>query len=882
MTHKNLLSKLFVALFAIVVCCITSTPSLAAKRLIIYDLRCEFMTAPLAIDNTTPLLSWKMESMSNGSHPTAYQIIVATDPAKLSEKSADLWNSGKQPYSGSNIVKYEGKELGSRDKVYWCVRVWDEGGKPTKWSSTSSFGIGLLRAEDWANGASFIGIEQKVKNYHTAPLLRKKFDYNPALNERAMLYINSLGYYELYVNGKAVTTTVLNPAVSQYEKRSLINTYDVTSMLQKGENEIVVWAGIGWYHPKFHGVVEGGPYIRLQLDAVAKGSHKSIVWSDSTWQAAESGRYGLGDEWTNGECIDQRALVSDLTPASLDKLEWKPAKVANIPDHVASAQMCEQNVFYKRHQAKAVHKVADDCYVYDMGHVLVGFVQVKMPKVDEGKKISLMYDDFYLSNPNEFHENKVYEDLYIGDGKSEGKFESKFQYKAFRYLKIKGLTQPLALDAITAQDITTDYDGFSSFECSDKDLNDIHNMIHKTVKALSLGGYMVDCPHIERLGYGGDGNASTPTFHAMYDVPALYMNWLTAWADSQKADGDMPHTAPNPIKAGGGPFWCEFLIIASWQSYLNYGDSRMMERFYPNMVRWIEFAERHKVDGVLRKWDENKTYRWWYLGDWATPTGIDQTDPQSIDLVSNCVLSESYLTMAKIAKVLGKQSDAEAYQKKHAEQNAIIHKTFFDSERKSYATATQTDLIYPMFVNATPESEKQGVVATLKLQTAERFKGHLSTGLVGVPIITQWATREGEADFIYHMLKKREYPGYLYMIDNGADFTWEHWNGDRSRVHNCYNGIGSWFYQALAGITVDEEKPAYEHIIIRPQVVSDIDWVKASKNTPYGQISVDWQKKGNKFILDVCIPVGSSATLYMPDGKTTKVGSGVHRVESAM
>ena len=132
------------------------------------------------------------------------------------------------------------------------------------------------------------------------------------------------------------------------------------------------------------------------------------------------------------------------------------------------------------------------------------------------------------------------------------------------------------------------------------------------------------------------------------------------------------------------------------------------------------------------------------------------------------------------------------------------------------------------------------------------------------------------------MLKKREYPGYLYMIDNGADFTWEHWNGDRSRVHNCYNGIGSWFYQALAGITVDEEKPAYEHIIIRPQVVSDIDWVKASKNTPYGQISVDWQKKGNKFILDVCIPVGSSATLYMPDGKTTKVGSGVHRVESAM
>ena len=109
-------------------------------------------------------------------------------------------------------------------------------------------------------------------------------------------------------------------------------------------------------------------------------------------------------------------------------------------------------------------------------------------------------------------------------------------------------------------------------------MNAIHNMIHKTVKALTLGGYMVDCPHLEKLGYGGDGNASTPTFQTMYNVSPLYMNWLMAWADSQREDGDMPHTAPNPNRAGGGPFWCEFVIIASWQTYLNYGDTRMMER----------------------------------------------------------------------------------------------------------------------------------------------------------------------------------------------------------------------------------------------------------------------------------------------------------------
>jgi alpha-L-rhamnosidase len=208
----------------------------------------------------------------------------------------------------------------------------------------------------------------------------------------------------------------------------------------------------------------------------------------------------------------------------------------------------------------------------------------------------------------------------------------------------------------------------------------------------------------------------------------------------------------------------------------------------------------------------------------------------------------------------------------------LIHKSFFDNKTKSYSSGTQIDIVYPMFVGATPQSEIDNVEKSLWARTIEQFKGHLATGLVGIPIITQWATREGKAEEMYQMLKKREYPGYLYMIDNGADLTWEHWDGDRSRIHNCYNGIGSWFYQALGGITPDEKQPGYKHINIRPQIVDAIDWVKVSKDTPYGKLYVSWEKAQDELKINLTIPVGSTATLHTPDGKSILLGSGNHSI----
>ncbi len=118
---------------------------------------------------------------------------------------------------------------------------------------------------------------------------------------------------------------------------------------------------------------------------------------------------------------------------------------------------------------------------------------------------------------------------------------------------------------------------------------------------------------------------------------------------------------------------------------------------------------------------------------------------------------------------------------------------------------------------------------------------------------------------MYSMLKKTDYLGYLYMINNNATTTWEYWSGERSRVHNCYNGIGSWFYQAVGGIIPDEKSLGYKHFYIEPQIPRGVTWTNTSKESPYGTIIVNWELKDNRRIMYISLPIGVTASVVIPE-----------------
>lgn len=860
--------------FAITFCLLAMISCKPTSSLEIRDLKCEQLTNPVAIDNTMPCLSWELCSNHRENAQAAYQILAATERQKLVEGKADIWDSGKIISTQSHNVAFGGKTLESKSFVYWKVRVWDQADECSDWSEVASFGIGLLHPEDWKAG--YIGMEQP-DGKSLSPLFRKQFECDE-VGEMMILHVNSLGYHEVYINGEAATDAVLTPAVSQFNKRSQIVAYNITKLMHKGKNDIVILAGKGWYQEGLPGVIANGPYLRAQLENLKENYWETLLVTDSLWSVRKSGYESFGD-WRphrfGGEIITASELLPDYTTKTLDNCQWSAVKTVEIKEGISTPQMVELNRIKENFHPVTVQPAEEHAWIFDMGTNFTGWTRIAFPQLQPGQKVRISYCDF-LNADGSFRDG-AYEDYYIASGKPNEVFINKFNYKAYRYLKLSNVEAAPALSDITAYLIHTDYSDNASFSCSDEDLNTIYNMIHYTLRCLTLGGYMVDCPQIERLGYGGDGNASTQTVQTLFNMAPTYANWIEAWADCMREDGGMPHTAPNPYTAGGGPYWCGFIITASWTTYVNYGDVRLLERYYPYMQKWLGYVAQHTHEGLLKPWP-NTDYRGWYLGDWATPSGINQTDPLSIDLVDNCYLSYCFQTMAKIAAVLNKESDKAAYMDQARSLNKLIHKTFYDEEQHGYSTQTQIDMVYPMLVGATPAEICPMVETSLKEITAERFKGHLATGLVGIPVITEWAVKNNQAEFIYSMLKKRDYPGYLYMIDNGATTTWEHWNGERSHIHNCYNAIGSWFYQALAGIQPDETHPAYEGITIRPQFVEGISWVKAKKDTPYGQLGVEWEKNADALTISVQIPVGSHATLCLPVKQMTENGQPLDEV----
>jgi alpha-L-rhamnosidase len=225
--------------------------------------------------------------------------------------------------------------------------------------------------------------------------------------------------------------------------------------------------------------------------------------------------------------------------------------------------------------------------------------------------------------------------------------------------------------------------------------------------------------------------------------------------------------------------------------------------------------------------------------------------------------------MQKIAGVLGKDADAEKYNTQKDQIRKLIQSKLFDPSRNLYGSGSQIDLTYPLLAGVVPDSLASEVRKNLLDEIGINHNGHFACGLVGIPVFTEWAVRNQEVNLMYSMLKKKDYPGYLYMLENGATTTWEHWNGARSRIHNCYNGIGSWFYQALGGIRLDEDSHGYRHVLIDPQIPEGITWAKTTKETPYGIIVVNWKTEDTRLNMKIQIPVGCNATVTIPKNNET-------------
>ncbi len=840
-------------------------------------LRCEYRLNPLGIDVVKPRLSWVTESERRNERQTAYQLLVASDEKILDKNQGDLWDSG-QVKSRQNIqIEYGGIPLKSGMNCYWKVRSWDKDGKKSAWSEPALWTMGLLEPADWS--AYWIKPTVSDQKNSPAPLVRKEFILDSA-PENALVYVNVLGYYELYVNGQKVGDEVLAPAISDLKIRSFYKTYDIRSMLHSGANCIGLWMDMGWYR--------SGPVARVQIE-ISVGGKMLKIGSDTSWMCSPGPYTPLGNwawDGMGGERYDARAAIKGWNEVGCANGEWKPVQVVEAPSGTVTAQSCPPNRVGENIPLKSVTALAPKICVLDFGTNLTGWVRLRMPQLKSGDRIVMYYADKRFQTPegdttpagklkatsqHNFetpgglvsYQTFNQADEFISAGGPGEQFSSKFNYHGFRYVIVEGLQAPPAPGDAEALLIESDLETVGSFECSNKLFNQIHAVNLWTLRSLNLGGYMVDCPHRERLGYG-DGQVGIESLVMNRDAAAFYAKWEQDWLDAQNlTTGEMTHTAPNS-GGGGGPGWGGAGCVLPWKLYLYYDDIRLLEKAYEPMRRYIEFLEAKCTNGVLRHYGGE----WDFIGDWvAAGRGMDTNNwPQkpAAELFNNCYRLYLWEQLAKAAEALGKTDEVSRCRARISEIRPLVHAAFYDEQQKLYVINEESYQLMPLMTGVVPGDLQKAVFQKLEDCILLKNQGHLDTGMLGTYFLIQYLQDSGRNDLLYTIFNQETYPGWGYMLSQGATTLWEQWNGFWSQIHSCFTSPGGWFYQGLAGLRADASAPGFKNIIIKPAIVGDLTWVKCSYTSIHGLIVSNWKRTGNNLIMEVTVPANTTATIYVP------------------
>jgi alpha-L-rhamnosidase len=855
------------------------------------DLKCNYQTNPLGLDDPRPSLSWKLDSAERGQSQTAYQILAATTPAKLKDGATDIWDSGKITSTDSIGVPYAGATLHSGERIYWTVRSWDKDGKISETPKPVWWEMGLLDPADWRG--AWINrprpappTEKQMFDKDPAPLFRKEFRIDKKI-KRARVYVSGLGYYELHINGERIGDHVLDPGWTSYSKRVLYSTYDVTENLKRGDNAIGVMLGNGWFNPlplRMWGRVNlrdsltlGQPRLCLQLAVDYTDGQSVIIGTDESWKT------GPGPILRNsvylGELYDARKELPSWDMANFDDSAWTAAAVATEKLGALRAQDAPPiRVTHVVKPAK-VTEPKPGVYIVDFGQNFAGWVRLHV-QGPAGTEVKMRYGELIYPDGTLNGMTSVFgqvkgggptykysgegvpktawqQDEYILKGGGPEVYCPRFTFHGFRYVEITGLPQRPNLRDIEGLRLNSDVTPAGSFECSNTEFNRIHEMVLWT-ELSNLFSVESDCPHREKFGYGGDMIVASEAAMFNFDMERFYAKAVQDLDDAARPNGGFTETAPyvglsdEGLGGGSGPVeWASAQPFVQWKLYQYYGDRALLAAHYPATKRWIEFLKSCATNNIL-------------------DNGISDhegLDPKPRALTGTGFYYLNVHLFARIAGVLGKTEDATAANAQAEEIKTAFNRQFLKPGSGVYDIGTEACQAFALHLGLVPADEEPRALDALAHDIVDVKKGHLSTGIFGTKFMLDALPDFGRDDLAFDIVNQKTFPGWGYMLAQGATTLWEHWEpSDNVYSHNhpMFGSVSEWFYKDLGGIIPAPDAVGFNKIIFRPQPVGDVTWVNTSYNSARGKIICDWKRDGHDFQLLVRVPVGASAVVELP------------------
>ena len=837
------------------------------------------MTEPTGIIRTAQF-SWQTTSKELNVQQMSYRILVAASKDDLKAERNLLWDSEQTSSDESINIPYQGRRLPYASRVFWQVEVWLNTGEHLK-SPVQSFLTGLQQFDSKAqwigkDDAESIIIGDDKSRDLPARYLRRAFSIDSKVKQ-ATLYISGMGWGQTFINGKPVSRDVFGTLQTDYTKTVYYNTYDVTSLLRKGNNAIGTVLGNGYVLGFNAGCTSYGlPRLKAQLVVETVKGVVTIV-TDGEWKVTTEGPIQRNNLW-NGERYEAAREVKGWTTAAFDDSRWQQAQTLTAPAGIEMPQPCPGMQIQKEFKAKSVRRTSAGTYIIDMGQNMVGQLRVRLV----GKKdVPVVIRHAEILDPKD--NDKLYvanlrsakcTDTYVPAIDGTFTYQPQLTYQGFRYVEISGIDRaPKAKDIMGC----VIYDGMvdqGTFHCDNELLNKLHENAYWGIIG-NYHGMPTDCPQRdERMGWLGDHAMGCFGENFLLDNGALYYKWLQDVWDTQDDDGLIADVAPAFwVVRNKDVAWGALSVYATFMLYRRYNDINAVQKYYPFLQNYINYLDHNLKDGLVT----TNAY-----GDWCMPPEradlIHSQDPaRKTDgsLISSAMYYSMLTMMGQLAMQLGKEGDMLFYDRQQQKLKDAYNRHFYHAESGSYSNNTVTANLLSLEFGLVPDGDEEKVLQNIVDVTRDTYKDHISCGVVGMQHLLTCLTRTGHLDQAMRIILQKDYPSFGYMIEHDATTVWELWNGDtadpamNSGNHIMLLGdVLPWMYGGLAGIKQSPWSRAFKELDMFLCMPDELNHVKATHNTPYGKVSSEWKRTDDGIEWEVEIPANTTARIHVPSGYT--------------
>jgi alpha-L-rhamnosidase len=812
-------------------------------------------------------------------------------------KTRDVFDVGKQLVAGPNVIAVAIDNEGTAAGLATQLDVKFDSGQPLTVLTNGTWKVSRTAPAGWQNvafdDATWVSAREVAKVGEgpwgkiastvqvpapPAPHFRRGFQVNGNI-KRATAYICGLGYNELYINGRKVGDHMLDPGWTRYDRRSLYVTHDVTSYLKNGANALGVILGTGHYDDHVLNVWDfenatwrTRPKMLMELRLDYADGRTQTITSDGNWKASTGPI--VFDSISAGETYDARLEKAGWNTASYNDTAWAKPQIVEPVKGILAAQIAPPIRVTQSIAPVKVTEPTPGVFIFDLGQNIAGIPQLRISG-PAGAKVAMrcaekLHADGTLdaANIDEFvhrrDPNQAFQtDTYILKGQGREVWNPRFTYHGFQYVEVTGFPGTPTLGNLRGLVMHSDFDSIGQFECSNPMLNRVQQMSLWSYRN-NFHSIPTDCPHREKNGWTGDAHLAAEMGLYNFDGGANYEKWLDDIADEQGNKGDFAGIIPTSGWGYNiGPSWDSAYPLIVWYLYQYRGDKRMIEKHYPRLVRYVDYVSTRAKDGIVD----------YGLGDWVpakteTPAAVTSTAYYYVDS----------MLVAKMAQMLGKTADAKKYSDQAASIKTAFNNKFYNAQTGEYANGSLTALSCALYQGLVEPQNKAKVVENLVAEVKKQDY-HMDVGILGAKYLLNTLADNGRADVVYQMLQQRTWPSYGHWVDRGATTLWEEWNGNQSRNHVMFGDVSAWFYKYLAGINA--AAPGFKQIVIKPHILGDLTYARASYDSAQGRIVSDWKKNASGLQLDVTIPANTTATVYVPAQSQSQVTEGGKAIAKA-